>query len=1668
VNAVYQESNSRNLITWNIVSGASQYKVYWGTSSGVTKSSNVMPATSTLSYGHSGVVPGYTYYYRVTALNSSGGESSLSSEVSAYVTQRPQPDEWTWPTGSSDTGGYLGWLGVYNDFFSPGIDGYHLAQDFKRAIGEPVFAIADGEVVQSRTDVGGYGPGGSSGGALLARFRIIDGSYFMALYGHLENPHTTGPVKAGEILGYCNNYIPPHLHFGIHPGYDFPVGQNPWQGYTRDLNNTYGWTDPIQYLLTYSPYKEQVINPQISVSQRTGLQGTIFKIQGADFSTSSQISINIQDPNEANLTPIISFTDPVGKFIYDWASNLSTIPGTYKVQVNDQMTGKISNLFEFEVIKAINNSIVIGNMTVIAEKFEHLGNNEWKVSNNLKLGSKEGIAYVSFPNQDSYFIINQNTSEIKGINVGTELQFLPTNLSPFSASIESDFKIDPDKNSTALLSASLNIRPFVSIEIKGGLSLDLNTGTVSGLAEVYLDYKRDLGLGPLFRTSVINISLNQPFFTLPTKYHAEWDLGPKLNFFDVDWEVSFNYETGVFILVPPRARAFSFFDGAFEFEFAPLGLTGIDLEKIEIHTHPSERFVLANGSIELPGIGEMGDIIGTGLELQVKNLKIDFSKGHVTAELNPSARLLGIGLQTEEFLKVHFEAPKIWFETSPVRLRWGSFCAVRFTPGLAAGIDLEHSAIFGQGSFLAGAGIIDDKYSGFAEASLSFNIGINPNSPYFAFSFDGNLELLGFEIASIGVPLSIHNNSFHTYEPLFDSNGNYWLDSGEEWIDVNLNSQWDHGIKIFIINTLSFEANAHVDANRLWGNITSSFTYTPPWPLSYLGTIHIDAGVDFEMFDNCLKINGFLIPLPDGKYKLTSSSYVNNNLNGTPITLLINPDGTLEIQNETENPPLFINFPSIQGVTDSTATISWETDKVSYGKISYYTSELDTMVVIDSRLDYKHTLSLINLEPSDTYFYRVTTYGFNDEFVESKTGTFQTYSYPDLFLPNIVVGPEIVQLNDSLFSINWETDEPTIADVEYGPDSNINSKLYDNIPSKYHDVKIVFSGKKLFWRILVQDISGNGPVSSPVDSLIISISDTTPPQYINEPSPKQIECNSVIITWETNEPTSALLEYGNSNRYGELRYSNNYKLKHEIILPNLSPSTEYHYKVKSVDASNNGPISSGDCIFVTTEIPDTIAPVIVSSPQIKKVTSQSIIVEWLTNELSTSEAQYGSDTTKLVINSDNKYVTEHQVLINNLFPSQNYYLKVGSIDIKGNGPDFSPYVYFETKNDTMSPFLTEQPKAYDILDYSAKIKICSNEPTIASLTYQIASGNYRTLYDVIYSNDHSFILENLLPNKLYNYNFYIRDYGKNSLTGDFSYEFQTKQDTTRPLFIQYPNIISLRDSSCTLSWETNEQTIGKIMFGISNQYNQILYDSIYATSHNIELTKLEPLTEYNCKISIIDQYQNVTESTDIISFETISYDSTSPIILEPPYHTITSDTTAIVKWKTNEGSDSKVEYGINSIYEFLSFNAIYTDSHEVVLSNLIPGQNYKYRVHSTDNSGNGPTTSDIYTLLLTNVDGKYFNYRPKIFDLSQNYPNPFNHHTKIRFQLPTLTHVRVDIYNILCQKIKTLVNCNKEPGEHKIIWDGTNDSGRNVASGIYFYRMNANDFISVKKMILLQ
>ena len=90
----------------------------------------------------------------------------------------------------------------------------------------------------------------------------------------------------------------------------------------------------------------------------------------------------------------------------------------------------------------------------------------------------------------------------------------------------------------------------------------------------------------------------------------------------------------------------------------------------------------------------------------------------------------------------------------------------------------------------------------------------------------------------------------------------------------------------------------------------------------------------------------------------------------------------------------------------------------------------------------------------------------------------------------------------------------------------------------------------------------------------------------------------------------------------------------------------------------------------------------------------------------------------------------------------------------------------------------------------------------------------------------------------------------------------------------------------------------------------------------------------------------------------------------------------------------------------------------------------------------------------------------KDFHIEQNYPNPFNPSTTIRFGLPEPSNVRLDVYDMTGKHIATLVSKRLSAGIHSVTWNGKDESGKAVASGVYLYRLETDKFIDSKRMVL--
>ncbi len=139
----------------------------------------------------------------------------------------------------------------------------------------------------------------------------------------------------------------------------------------------------------------------------------------------------------------------------------------------------------------------------------------------------------------------------------------------------------------------------------------------------------------------------------------------------------------------------------------------------------------------------------------------------------------------------------------------------------------------------------------------------------------------------------------------------------------------------------------------------------------------------------------------------------------------------------------------------------------------------------------------------------------------------------------------------------------------------------------------------------------------------------------------------------------------------------------------------------------------------------------------------------------------------------------------------------------------------------------------------------------------------------------------------------------------------------------------------------------------------------------------------------------------------------------------------------------------------------------LVLISTENGTKTTLEFNPVDNSANGYITS-FGEYILAAQKGASPGQLPTAYELHQNVPNPFNPRTRISFSLPENSHVNIEIFNILGQKVTTLADDDYAAGINDVIWDGRNSNGENVSTGIYFYRLTTERFTQTKRMLLLK
>ncbi|HVL69942.1 MAG TPA: carboxypeptidase regulatory-like domain-containing protein [Vicinamibacterales bacterium] len=379
--------------------------------------------------------------------------------------------------------------------------------------------------------------------------------------------------------------------------------------------------------------------------------------------------------------------------------------------------------------------------------------------------------------------------------------------------------------------------------------------------------------------------------------------------------------------------------------------------------------------------------------------------------------------------------------------------------------------------------------------------------------------------------------------------------------------------------------------------------------------------------------------------------------------------------------------------------------------------------------------------------------------------------------------------------------------------------------------------------------------------------------------------------------------------------------------------------------------------------PDLSPPLIVAGPVVVHLSDTSVSISWTTNEPATSRVEFGIGALTQAIGYTD-LATTHVVTLQDLQELSTYNFRVLSTDPVGNGPTVSPIGTFTTQGspgDVTPPVIIEGPTVVFVDQTTALIEWQTDEPADSRVDYGLtaalgssvssAPGRFRTR--------HSLRLTGLTADTLYHAQVASADPdGNGSSSGTFTFRTLAVPDTAAPVITAGPTVTAVTDTSITIEWTTNEPATSGVSYNDGTEYF-VVTDGTLTRSHVLTLSGLRPQTTYSITVSSTDAVGNgPTLGGPVDGTTAATPDTTPPVISNLRVEDI-SETTAVVRWETDEPASSGVDYGTApGAPDSTRAGVSRVTSHSLVLTGLADGTLYYFVVRSTDGSGNAAASDE--------------------------------------------------------------------------------------------------------------
>jgi len=664
--------------------------------------------------------------------------------------------------------------------------------------------------------------------------------------------------------------------------------------------------------------------------------------------------------------------------------------------------------------------------------------------------------------------------------------------------------------------------------------------------------------------------------------------------------------------------------------------------------------------------------------------------------------------------------------------------------------------------------------------------------------------------------------------------------------------------------------------------------------------------------------------------------------------------------------PLLIGRALVEDISNTSAMISWQTDESS-STVIFTGTAADNLSRVETSPGFStsHQLALTNLLPATTYYFAVESSDLTGNKTSSSVTSFTTRIAGSSSGLEIISQAVIERLTGNSITLSWRTNLNAGSRL-ICESTNGTSEVNKTELSKDHILTLIGLEFNTGYRCVIYSTDIEGFTASKViGALTTGEVDSTPPHCIAPPTAEGF-VNFAEISWQSDELTTATVNYREKGSSQWLQNSHSTLTKTGFgLLTGLSPDTDYEHQVSLTDAVGN----SADCALgefnsgAQASTPDVPAPAFSIQPFVTDIGNFTATVNWSTERASSGQIRFGlTDSTMNEVESDPDFQASHAVVLNNLQAETTYFLQVDAFNSKGVMTS-SDTVSFTTDSippvDLAPPKIISGPLVKNITDVSAVIEWETDKASNSSVV--VAGGSTFTLDPL--TTFHSVLLTGLTADT--GYATVVSSTDDNGLTSTpvpANFTTLALPDSTLPSFVSGPTISSIDYDKFTVSFCADEPVTSVISIETTGTGDSTLGDRTdftldsAAACHQFVVTGLTPRTQYTVVVAITDIASNGPVTSEPLNVTTLFDLDILPPEITGPIVTDITQSTAIVRWTTNEASTSGVSYSDGSIDNLLEDEAL-VSTHTMYLSGLSASTTYTLTASSTDAAGNGPSIS---------------------------------------------------------------------------------------------------------------